>query len=141
MWSLAGSQAVDQPICCFGPGLRAAGWSPALGLSHTAGRSSRFGPESHSPGVRCFGPVGGAASLSSQCAPTRGFRCGFPARGFRYGRPAGVSGVGPQSANLGARNQASGESWGCLSCVHNPGAEEGEAPEVAAAVESSLTSR
>ena len=33
MWSLTGSQAIDQLICCFGPGSSAAGWSPALGLS------------------------------------------------------------------------------------------------------------
>ena len=37
-------------------------------------------------------------------------------------------------------NWASGESWGCLSCVHSPGAEGGGVPEAAAAVESSLTS-
>ena len=34
MWSLTGSQAVDQPICCFGPGSHTAGWSAAQGLSH-----------------------------------------------------------------------------------------------------------
>ena len=34
MWSLTGSQAVDQPICCFGPGSHPAGWSAAQGLSH-----------------------------------------------------------------------------------------------------------
>ena len=54
--------------------------------------------------------------------------------------PPEVSGVGPQSANLGVGNQASGEHWGCLSRIHSPGAEGGGAPEVAA-VESSLTSR
>ena len=37
--------------------------------------------------------------------------------------------------------QASGECWGCLSCVHSPGAEGGGAPEARAAAESSLTSR
>ena len=101
MWSLAGSQAVDQAICCFGPGSR--------------GR---------------FGPVSGAASLCSRCAATQGFRCGCP---------AGVSGVGPQSANLGAGNRASGECRGCLSRIHRPGAEGGGAPEAVAAAESSLT--
>ena len=75
MWSLAGSQAIDQLICCFGP-------------------------ESRGPWALCFGPVGGAASLCSWCAPTGGYRCGRPAR---------VSGVGPQSANLGAGNRVSGE--------------------------------
>ena len=50
--------------------------------------------------------MGGAANLCSWCAPIRGFRCG---------RPAGVSGVGPQSANLRACNRASGELGGCLS--------------------------
>ena len=54
--------------------------------------------------------------------------------------PPEVSGVGPQSANLGAGNRASGERWGCLSQVHSPGAEAGGAPEAAAAAESSLTS-
>ena len=34
MWSLAGSQAVDQLICCFGPWSHRVGWSAALGLSH-----------------------------------------------------------------------------------------------------------
>ena len=54
--------------------------------------------------------------------------------------PLEVSGVGPQSANLGVCNQASGEHQGCLSRVHSPGAEGGGEPEAAAAVESSLTS-
>ena len=89
------------------------------------------GPESRGPGVSSFGPVGGAASLCSRCGPTRGFWCG---------RPAGVSGVGPQSANLGAGNRASGELWGCLSSVHCPGAKGGGAPEAAAASETSLIS-
>ena len=55
--------------------------------------------------------------------------------------PAGVSGVGTQSTNLGVRNQASGERWGCLSQVDRPGTEGGGAPEASAAAESSLTSR
>ena len=54
--------------------------------------------------------------------------------------PPKVSGVGPQSANLGAHNQASGELWGCLSRIHSPGAEGGGAPEAVAAAENSLTS-
>ena len=58
----------------------------------------------------------------------------------QVGRPAGVSVVGPQATDLGACNWASGESWGCLSRVHCPGAEGGGAPEAEAAVESSLTS-
>ena len=107
MWLLARSQAVDKLIRGFGP------WS-------------------RGQWVRCFGPVGGAASLCSQCTPTRGVRCECP---------AGVSGVGPQSANLGAGNWASGERTGCLSRVHHPGAEGGGAPEAAAAVQSSLISR
>ena len=37
-------------------------------------------------------------------------------------------------------SRASGESWGCLSCVHSPGAEGGGVPEAAAASEGSLTS-
>ena len=54
--------------------------------------------------------------------------------------PPEVSGVGPQSANLGAGNRASGEHQGCLSRVNHPGAEGGGAPEATAAVESSLIS-
>ena len=38
-------------------------------------------------------------------------------------------------------SRALGERWGCFSGVHSPGAEGGGAPEAAAAVESSLTSR
>ena len=64
--------------------------------------------------------------------------------------PLEVSGVG---AHLGFQvwapilliwvhaNQASGVCWGCLSCVHIPGAEGVGAQEATAAVESSLTSR
>ena len=82
MWSLAGSQAVDQPICYLGPGLLGSWLVPtsgpeshgpvdpaALGLSHS-GLRGRFEPESRSPWVPCFGPVVGAACLSSRCAPT-----------------------------------------------------------------------
>ena len=54
--------------------------------------------------------------------------------------PPEVSGVGAQFANLRARNQASGERQGCLSCVHSPGAEGGGLPELVAAAESSLAS-
>ena len=54
--------------------------------------------------------------------------------------PPGASGVGTQSANLGAGNLASGEPWGSLSRIHSPGAAGGGAPEALAAVESSLTS-
>ena len=43
MWSLAGSQAVDQPICCFGSGSRLVGWSTALGLNHRASQSAALG--------------------------------------------------------------------------------------------------
>ena len=42
--------------------------------------------------------------------------------------PSEVSGVDPQSANLGAINWASGEHWGCFSHVHSTGAEVGGAP-------------
>ena len=37
-------------------------------------------------------------------------------------------------------NRFSGVCWGCLSCIHSPGAEGGGAQEAAAAVEGSLTS-
>ena len=97
MWSLAGSQAIDQSICCFGPELRGP-LVAALGLW-----------------------VGQLASAPSA-------------------HPPEVSGVGPQSANLGVRNRASGERQGCLSLVNSPGAEGGEAPEAGAAAKSSLIS-
>ena len=120
------------PACVEALGLSCSGLRGRCGTeSHVAGQSSCFGPESRSLRVRCFEPVGGAASLCSRCAPTRGFRCGHP---------TGVSGVGPLSALLGVGNQASGESWGCLSHVQRPGAEGGGVPEAAAAAESSLTS-
>ena len=54
--------------------------------------------------------------------------------------PPEVSGVGPQSSNLRARNWASGEHRGCLSSVHSPRAEGGGVPEAVASAESSLTS-
>ena len=54
--------------------------------------------------------------------------------------PPEVSGVGPQSANLGGGNRASGECPGCLSRIHRPGAERGGAPEASAAAGSSLIS-
>ena len=73
----------------------------------------------------------GQLAFAFRCTPTRSFRCG---------RPAGVSGVGPQSTNLGACDQASGEHGGCLSLVHCPGLQGGGAPEASAAEESSLTS-
>ena len=76
MLSLAGSQLVDQLICCFWPGWRTAGWSAALG------QSSGFGLESRGPRIHHFEPVGGAASLCSWCTPTRGFRCGCPVGGL-----------------------------------------------------------
>ena len=113
-------------------------WQAARPLT---GQSSRFGLESlgragplwdwvmrHS--VRCFGPVGGAASLCSRCSPTWGFRCG---------RPSGVSCVGPQFANLRAQP---GLTWalGCLSRAGTPGVERGGAPGAVAAAQSSPTS-
>ena len=60
---------------------------------------------------------------------------------FRCECSAGVSVVGAQSANLGARNRASGVCLGYLSHVHSPGAEGVEAQEARATEESSLNSR
>ena len=130
MWFLVGSQAFDQWICCFGPGSQGQGvdFGPELPV---ACWSSCFGPLSCGPQGHPFGPVVGAASLCSGCAPTQGFKCGHP---------TGVSGVGPQSANLGAGNWASGEHQACLSCVHSPGAEGGGVPEATVAPQSSLIS-
>ena len=107
MWSLAGSQAVDQQICCFGPEL--------LGPVHGQLASA---PSAHSPEVSGVGTLPGFQVWVSSW----GFSCW------------------PQSTNLGVRNQASGEPWGCLSCVHSPGAEGGGAKEATAAAESSLNS-
>ena len=64
MWSLTGSQAVGQWICCFGPGLCWANWSAALGLSCAAGGSAALGlcvgqlasaPSAHPPEVSGVG--------------------------------------------------------------------------------------
>ena len=137
--------ACGHSFCSFGPESPAGpAGSAALGLSGTAGLSAAlglarghgqpvhgFGTESRGWPVHRLRPVHGAASLCTWCAPTRGFSCG---------RPAGVSVVGPQSADQGAPNRASGERRGCLSGVHCPGAERGGVPEAAAAAESSLTS-
>ena len=85
--------------------------------------------------VRCFGygfVAGSFAALglcSGQVASAPG------------AHPPEVSGVGPQSTNLGVGNRGSVESWGCLSCIHSPRAEGGEALERVAVLESSLTSR
>ena len=92
-----------------------------------------LGPESRVPGLSaalglCVGQLASAPGAHP------------PTQGFRFGRPAGVSVVGPQSADLGARNPASGERWACLSQVLSPGAEGGGAPEPGAAAESSLIS-
>ena len=81
----------------------------------------------------------GAVSLCSRCAPTQCFRCGLPL-GVSGVAASWISVVAPQSANLGARNCASGERRGCLSRVHSPGAEGGGVPEAVASAESSLTS-
>ena len=94
--------------------------------------------------ICCFGPElqgtsGAALGLSREAL-------GSAALGLWVGQlasapgahPPEVSGVGPQSANLGAHNWASGERRGCLSCVHSPGAEGVGAQEAAAAVENSL---
>ena len=106
----------------------AAGGSTTLGLSRAAGRSTALS--------LCVGQLASAPGAH----PPR-FQVWVPSWGFRCGWLAGVSVVGPQSAILGVHNRASGESWGCLSRVHSPVAEGGGAPEAAAAVETSLSSR
>ena len=53
MWSLAGSQAVDKSIWCFGPGSSLAGWSAALGLCVGQLASA---PGAHPPEVSSVGP-------------------------------------------------------------------------------------
>ena len=123
MYSLAGSQAVDQSICCFG--------SESWG----AGGSSSFRPESQGEGGVALG-----LSVVRQAVPAvLGLWVGQLACA-PGAHPPEVSGVGPQCLNLGAGNWASCESWGCLSSVHSPGAEGGGVPEALAAVGSSLTS-
>ena len=96
---------------------------PAASRLSLSGGWGRFGTESRGTQVHFFGLVGGEQLASAPDA-----------------HPPEVSGVGPQSANLRARNRASGECRGCLSCVHSPGAEGGGAPEAEAAAESFLTS-
>ena len=65
MWLLAGTQAIDQLICCFGP-------------------------------------VRGAASLCSQCTPTRGVRCGTPL-GFQVWVPTPLIWVRASGLQVSAR--------------------------------------
>ena len=84
MWSLAGSQAVDQPIQPLWASVSPAGGA-ALGLSHVALWSAVLGlwveqlasaPESHPPEVSGVG-----APLGFQVwAASWGFRCGPPVR-------------------------------------------------------------
>ena len=86
---------------------------------------------------RC-GPSQAARLLISQCAAL-GLWVGQLASA-PDAHPPEVSGVGGQSANLGASNRGSQEHQGCLSHVHHPEAEGGGAPEAVGAAESSLTS-
>ena len=83
------------------------GPSAALGLSGAAVWSAALG--------LCVGQL---ASAPSEYPPE-----------VSGGRPAGVSVVGPQSANLGVRTLASGVCWGWLSPLHLAGAEGGGPPE------------
>ena len=91
MWSLAGSRAVDQPICCFRLESRGAASPAAFVLSHRALRS---------PVLNLW--VGQLASPPDA-------------------HPPEVSGVGSQSASLHVRNWSSGEHQGCLSCSPSRG--------------------
>ena len=117
MWSLAGSQAVDQPFCCFGP------------ESRGTRQSSCFGPEL--PGLA--GPLCGLGSavLGLWVGQLASAPCAHPPE---------VSGVDPHSANLGTRDGASGGLQGCLSRIHSPGAGGGGVSEAEAAAQSSLIS-
>ena len=99
-----------------------------------------FGTESHSQQVASWGLCMEQLASAPGAHPPKVSGVGAPP-GSQCGQPAEVSGVGPQSADLGARNRASGERrWGCLSRIHSPGAEGGGAPVAVAAAESSLTS-
>ena len=69
---------------------------------------------------RCFGPSSCSAGRSDALGPCVGQLASAPSA-----HPPEVSGVGPQSANLGVRNRASGERQGCLSLVNSPGAKGG----------------
>ena len=83
MWSLAGSQVVDQPICCSVPALR------------PASRSSCFGPESCGFGSAALGLwVGQLASAPGAHPPkvsgvgaSPGFQVWAASRGFRCRPP------------------------------------------------------
>ena len=113
------------------------GWGGRFGTeSYGAGQSSRFGPESL---VQPADPVALGLSPAALGSPALGVWMGQLASAPGT-HPPDVSGVGPQSANLGSGNQASSERRGCLSRIHRPGAEGGGAPEAAAAAESSLIS-
>ena len=109
MWSLAGSQAIDQPIqpvCAWVLGLPAAadpasrfgltslGGRGALGLSHKA-------LESHVLGLW-------VEQLAS--APDA-----LPPEVSGVGAPPGFHAWAPSSLISLQRNWASGERWGCLS--------------------------
>ena len=121
-----GTSHVARPLisqsAALGLGHCWAGWSTDLGLSHVAGPSAALG----------LSPKAGHSAALGLCI---GLLASAPSD-----HPPEVSGVGPQSANLGARNWASGECRGCLSCFHSPGAYVGRVPEAAAAAECSLTS-
>ena len=95
--------------------------SAALGLRR-AGLWGHFGNESRGPWSAALGLWVGQLASALRAHPPE------------------VSGVGPQSANLGAGNRASCEVQACLFRIHRPGAEGGGVPEAAAAAESSLTS-
>ena len=101
--------AHDQSFCYLWPESveRPAGPAPldfvVLGWSFCC-----FGPELRASGRSaalglCVGHVASAPGVHP---PTRGFRCGLP---------AGVSVVGPKSADLGVCNRASGEHRSCFS--------------------------
>ena len=76
MYSLAGSQAVDQSICCFGPELQGTSGA-ALGLSRAAGQSAALGlcrgqlasaPGVHPPEVSGVGPQSANLSVCNQAS-------------------------------------------------------------------------
>ena len=128
MWSLACSQAVDQPICCFGSELRAGLAGPAaLVLNPKASRSATLG---------C---AWDSQPLLPVCTHPR-FQVWAPCRGLRLGGQLGFQLWAP-SPLIWVRATGIQVSAGAAYPVFTVQGLRGEgAPEASAAAKSSLNS-